>query len=138
MYQQVERELAKLHSDVPETIRRAKRQLALECRQRDNLVDFVARGDSSSAVRDRIAETERKISVLEARIAELTRTSGQSRLPSLAWVKERCRHLSALLAERTTRSALVLRELLGPIRLEPVVPAMGKRYFVAHMAFDTL
>ena len=36
------------------------------------------------------------------------------------------------------RSALLLRELLGPITLTPVVPAAGRPYYMARTHFDTL
>ena len=36
------------------------------------------------------------------------------------------------------RSALLLRELLGPITLTPVVPVAGRPSYVARTKFDTL
>ena len=60
-------------------------------------------------------------------IAELNRRPREFRLPSLVWDEARCLQLRLLLEERTMRSPLVLRQLLGPITLEPLVPAAGTR-----------
>ena len=113
-------------------------QLGAERRRLDHLVDFVAEGRVSPGVRERLAQTEQKVSVLEAQIAELNRSPREFRLPSLAWVEARCLQLGPLLQERTMRSALLLRELLGPITLTPVVPVAGRPSYVARTKFDTL
>ena len=113
-------------------------QLGAERRRLDHLVDFVAEGRVSPGVRERLAQTEQKVSVLEAQIAELNRNPREFRLPSLAWVEARCLQLGPLLQERTMRSALLLRELLGPITLTPVVPVAGRPSYVARTKFDTL
>ena len=138
LFEQMEQVLAQLNSDVPEKIRSKMAQLGAERRRLDNLVDFVAEGRVSPGIRERLAQTEQKVSVLEAQIAELNRSPREFRLPSLGWVKARCIELRCLLEERTMRSAIVLRQLLGPIKLEPVVPAVGRPYYVARTNFDTL
>ena len=59
-------------------------------------------------------------------------------LSAVGWVEARCLQLGPLLQERTMRSALLLRELLGPITLTPVVPVAGRPSYVARTKFDTL
>ena len=138
VYEQMEQVLAQLNSDVPEQIRSKTAQLGTERRRLDHLVDFVADGRVSPGVRERLAQTEGKVTLLEAQIAELNRSPTEAKLPSLAWVEARCLQLRSLLQERTMRSALLLRELLGPITLTPVVPAAGRPYYMARTHFDTL
>ena len=87
-------------------------------------------------VRNRCSTSSEK--PIEAQIAELNRSPTEAKLPLLAWVEARCLQLRPLLQERTLRSALLLRELLGPITLTPVVPPAGRPYFMARTHFDTL
>ena len=49
----------------------------------------------------------------------------------MAWVAKRVTKLQQMLESRTERSALLLRKLLGRIRLEPVKPDIGRPYFRA-------
>ncbi|MBA3552377.1 MAG: hypothetical protein H0W27_05850 [Actinobacteria bacterium] len=46
--------------------------------------------------------------------------------------------LQEVLERRTARSALLLRRFLGPIRLEPVPVEVGRPYYRAATAIDTL
>lgn len=46
--------------------------------------------------------------------------------------------LQEVLEARTARSALVLRELLGPVRLEPVSVDVGRPYYRAVTSIDAL
>ena len=138
VFHRLQKEVAALCSDAPDTLRRMKVQLGNERRRRDNLVNFVAEGQGSDALRDRLAQTEQKVSSLELQIQELTRSSRGFRVPSLRTIERRCANLRELLDSSVERSALVLRELLGKIRLCPVVSSSGRRYCVARTAFDTL
>ena len=138
VFNRLQKEIAGLSSDVPQSLRRMKAQLGNERRRRDNLVNFVAEGQGSDAIRDRLAQTEQKVSSLEVQIQELTRSSRGFRVPSLSTIERRCANLRALLDSSVAKSALVLRELLGKIRLCPVVSSSGRRYCVARTAFDTL
>ena len=105
VYEQMEQVLAQLNSDVPEQIRSKTAQLGTERRRLDHLVDFVAEGRVSPGVRERLAQTEGKVALLEAQVAELNRSPTEAKLPSLAWVEARCLQLRPLLQERTMRSA---------------------------------
>ena len=55
-------------------------------------------------------------------------------VPPVEWIEERLSRVRAVLEERTEKSALLLRRLLGPIRLEPVKPDLGRAYYLAHTA----
>ncbi len=51
--------------------------------------------------------------------------------PPLEWVVERISRLNELLEQETSRSALLLREVLGRIHLYPVTPDIGRPYYRA-------
>ncbi len=138
VFEQLQEEIARLSADVPDLIRRRKEQLGRERRRLDNLVNFIADGRASAAVRDGLEKTEQTVSLLKAQVAELTRTSSGFRVPFLRTIEQRCKNLRALLDSSIERSALVVRELLAPIRLDPVVSDSGRRYYVARTTFDTL
>ena len=59
-------------------------------------------------------------------------------VPPIEWISERVNQLSNLLEQNTTQSALVLREVLGPITLEAKYPDIGKPYYIAHSSLDAL
>ena len=59
-------------------------------------------------------------------------------VPPVEWISERINQLSNLLEQNTTQSALVLREVLGPITLEAQYPDIGKPYYIAHSSLDAL
>ena len=52
--------------------------------------------------------------------------------------KERLATLQAVLERKTERATLLLRKLLGPIRLDPVEPEVGRPYYRAVSALDAL
>ena len=59
-------------------------------------------------------------------------------VPPIEWISERINQLAELLEQNTTKSALALREVLGPITLEAKFPDIGKPYYVAHSSLDAL
>ena len=58
--------------------------------------------------------------------------------PPREWLSERMMTMQAVLERRTQRSALLLRKLLGPIRMEPVKPDIGRPYYRARSNLDVL
>ena len=58
--------------------------------------------------------------------------------PPMEWIEERLRGLKEVLERRTPQSALLLRELLGPIRLEPIRGDIGRPYYLARTSINTL
>ena len=51
--------------------------------------------------------------------------------PPIEWINDRLEHLQDVLDQRTERSAQVLRQLLGPIRLELTAPDIGRPFYRA-------
>jgi hypothetical protein len=59
-------------------------------------------------------------------------------LPPIEWIEERLSHAQEVLERRTEQSALLLRELLGPISLEPTTGDIGRPYYMARTSLDCL
>jgi hypothetical protein len=56
----------------------------------------------------------------------------------LAWLEEQIARVPEALERRTAQSAVLLRKLLGEIRLEPVTPEGGRPYYRAKTNLDVL
>ncbi len=137
--ERVEAEVKRLRSDLPETIRLKEAELAAEERRLANFLDFIGEGRGSKALGQALAETERKVLSLREDVDGL-RCSREKvfRAPPIEWISERVSGLQDVLEARTGRSALILRELLGPIQLKPVPVDVGRPYYRAVTAIDAL
>jgi len=58
--------------------------------------------------------------------------------PPVEWVAERLATVKQVLEAEPTTSALSLRRVLGPIKLVPVVPQVGRSYYKAETALQVL
>ena len=117
----VEEELAKANSEAPENIRLKEADLEGEERRVANFVQFIGEGRGSRALADALLASERRRDELRAALELLKRgQEAVSSLPPLVWMEERVAVLQDVLQRRTERSALLLRALVGKIRLEPV------------------
>ncbi len=135
----VEAEVAKLYSHVPETIRLKESELTAEERRLANFVDFIGEGRGSRALAQALLETERKIGALQEELEGLRRSREKVfQAPPVEWVEERLSQLKETLERNTDRSGLILRKLLGPLRLEPAHGEIGRPYYVAKTSLDTL
>ena len=135
----VEQEVARLYSNVPESIRLKETELASEERRLANFVEFIGEGRGSQALAKALRETERRVDALRVELAGLRRSREKVfQAPPMEWVEERLDQLKDLLERRTERSALLLRNLLGPIRLEPTQGDIGRPYYLARTSINTL
>lgn len=135
----VEKEVRRLRSDAPEAIRLKESELVIEERRLANFLDFVGEGRGSRALAEALVATERKVEALREEV-EALRASQEKvfRPPPIEWIRERVTELQSTLELRIPRSALILRDLLGPIKLEPVEPDIGRPYYRATTSLDTL
>jgi hypothetical protein len=131
--------VAELRRDLPENIRLTEAELASEERRLANFLDFVGEGRGSRALGQALEETERRVDALREELDGL-RLSQQKvlRVPPIEWIREKLGKLQGILEQNTTHSALLLRQFLGPIRLEPVQTQIGQPYYMAVTAIDTL
>jgi hypothetical protein len=135
----VEGEVAKLYSDVPETMRLKDAELAIEERRVANFVDFIGEGRGSRALAQALMEAEKKVEVLKETLEGLRRSRHKVfQAPPVEWIEERLSRLKEVLERSVDRSGLILRKLLGQIRLEPTQGDIGRPYYVAKTSLDTL
>jgi site-specific DNA recombinase len=125
--QRVEEEIAKLRSDLPDTLKLKEAELTAEQRRLANSVDFIGEGRGSQALAKALVETERRVDQLTGEVDSLRRGRDKVfRPPPIEWIKDRLNNIHEVLEHRTARSAQMLRNLLGPIRLEHVTPDIGR------------
>ena len=137
--ERVEGEVAKLYSHIPETIRLKETELGAEERRLANFVDFIGEGRGSQALAEALLETERRVEALRGELQGLQRSREKVfQAPPVEWVEERLTELRDVLERRTDRSALLLRKLLGRIRLEPEQGDIGRPYYLARTSLDAL
>jgi site-specific DNA recombinase len=137
--ERVEEEIAKLRSDLPDTLKLKEAELSAEQRRMANFLDFIGEGRGSQALAKALVETERRVETLTAEVDGLRRSREKVfRAPPVEWIKDRLGNLQEVLEQRTARSAHVLRTLLGPIRMELVTPDIGRPFYRAVTALDAL
>jgi hypothetical protein len=86
-----------------------------------------------------LVKTERRVDVLIKEVAALQRSREKVfKTPPIEWIAERISKVQEVLERRTAQSAQALRNLLGPIRLEPVTPDIGGPFYRAVTAVDAL
>ncbi len=112
----VEEEIAKLRSDLPDTLKLKEAELTAEQRRLANFVDFIGEGRGSQALAKALVETERRVDQLAEEVESLRRSREKIfRPPPIEWIKDRLSNIQQVLEQRTARSAQTLRALLGPI-----------------------
>ena len=135
----VEEEVRKLYAHVPETMQLKETELVAEERCLTNFVDFIGEGRGSHALAKALVETERRVEVLRDEIDGLRRSGDKVfQSPPVEWIEERLEQLGEVLKRRTGPSAMILRGLLGQIRLVPTRGEIGRAYFVARTSIDIL
>ena len=112
----VEEQIAKLRSDLPDTLKLREAELAAEQRRMANFVDFIGEGRGSPALAKALVETERRVESLTTEVEGLRRSREKVfRPPPIEWISNRTSKLQDVLEQRTARSAQALQEILGPI-----------------------
>jgi hypothetical protein len=136
----VEAEVGKLYTQVPESIRLKETELTAEQRRLTNFVDFIGEGRGSRTLAQALFESERKVGALKEELESLHRCRGKVfQVPPLEWIQERLAKLKEILERNSDRSGLLLRKLLGPLRLEP--PRCGdteRPFYKATTSLNTL
>ncbi len=139
LLEQVEAEVAKLYAHIPETVRTKEAELGAEERRLANFVDFIGEGRGSQALANALVETERRVEALREELDGLRRSREKVfQAPPVEWIEERLARMQEVLERRTDRSALLLRSLPGPIRLEPTRGQIGRPYYLARTSLDAL
>jgi site-specific DNA recombinase len=139
MLERVEAEVAKLSQHLPETIRAKQSELSAEERRLANFVDFIGEGRGSQALANALVETERRVEALREELEALSRSRRKVfQTPPVEWIEERLSRVQEVLERRTEQSALLLRDVLGTIRLEPRRGDVGRPYYLAETSIDCI
>ena len=133
-------EVAKLYSHVPESIHLKEAELTAEERRLANFVDFIGEGRGSRTLAQALLESERKVESLKEELESLRRSRGKVfQVPPTEWIQERLTKLKDILERNSERSGLLLRKLLGPLRLEPTCAGENDRpFYKATTSLNTL
>lgn len=135
----VEESVARMCSDVPETIRLKEAELQAEERRVANFIEFVAEGRGSKSVAGALEISEKKVHDLTGELSLLRQSQDKVfKAPPLPWIEERVATIQEVLERRTEKSALLLRKVLGKIKLEPVKPDVGRPYLLARSKLQSL
>jgi hypothetical protein len=88
---------------------------------------------------DALMASEKRIEALRAELDGLKRSHETlTAIPPREWIRERITRLQTVLEQRTGRSALLVRQLLGTIRMEATTPEIGRPYYRARTNIDVL
>jgi hypothetical protein len=137
--ERVEAEVKRLHNHVPEEIKLKRAALAEEDRRIANFIEFIGDGKGTPALADALQAAEHKAKGLRQELSVLETTINEVfKAPPVEWVSERLEQVQEVLERETARSALLLRRILGPIRLKPVTPQVGRPYYQAETALQVL
>ena len=137
--ERVEAEVKRLHDHVPEEIKLKRAALAEEERRIANFIEFIGDGKGTPALADALQAAEHKAKGLRQELSVLETTINEVfKAPPVEWVSERLEQVQEVLERETVRSALLLRRILGPIRLTPVTPQVGRPYYQAETALQVL
>ena len=84
--------------------------------------------------------TERKVGALKEELESLHRCRGKVfQVPPIEWIQERLTKLKEILERNSDRSGLLLRKLLGPLRLQPTcVGDTDRSFYKATTSLNTL
>jgi hypothetical protein len=127
--QRVKVEIARLHADLPEQIKLKRAALTAEERRIANFIDFIGNGTGTRALGQALEQAERAAQSLRDELSALEATVGALfEPPPVAWIADRLGRLQELLERQTEHSALLLRRVLGPVRLLPTRPDVGRPY----------
>ena len=84
-----------------------------------------------------LVETERRVEALREELEALSRSQRKVfQTPPVEWIEERLSRVKEVLERRTEQSALLLRNVLGTIRLEPRKGDVGRPCYLAKTSID--
>ena len=137
--ERVEAEVQRLHAHLPEEIQVKRAAMAAEERRIANYIGFIGEGKGTRALGEALRSAEEKAAALR-RDLQAYEASAQAmfKAPPIEWIGHRLMGLQSVLEAEPTRSALELRRVLGPTRLVPIAPQVGKPYYQAETALQVL
>ena len=152
VYKNVEKIAAEGFNEVPELVKKKTAQFEKIKQEIQNYLNFIRLGNVSKAVSEALNEAEKKSDELRQEVGSLEFQKENSfKAPPKEWINHRLENLRETLNKNTVSSSLALKELMGPISLEPVLDKEKdfyrlfegkdrdfKPYYVAHTKIRTL
>jgi site-specific DNA recombinase len=152
VYQNVEKLAAKILNTVPEQLKLNRSKIEKIQAEIQNYMNFIKAGNFSKTVADALADAEKRDGDLKHENESLEfQNNNNFKAPPTEWLKNRLEGFSDTLNKGTVLSAQALKELLGPVSLEPVLSKEAdfyhlfeghekdfKPYYVAHTKIETL
>ena len=121
VYKNLEKIVQKGLNQVPEHTKKKKYEYDKVMREIQNYLNFIKAGNFSNAVSEALKEAESKSENLNNELKSLEfQKQNMFKSPPREWIDHRLHKFYETLGGNTTASALALKEVLGPIKLEPV------------------
>jgi site-specific DNA recombinase len=137
VYKNLEKFTVKGLNEVPEIMKKKKLQHEKLAAEIQNYLNFIKSGNFSKAVSEALKEAETKGDALKQEIASLEfQKQNTFKPPPKEWINHRLEKLHETLSKNTASSALVLKELLGPIQLEPIADEDSDFYGIMRGSFN--
>ncbi len=137
--ERVESEVKRLHGHLPEEIELKRAALATEERRIANYIAFIGDGNATRALGEALGAAEQRAAALRQELRALDTSAGEVfKAPPIEWVAERLARFQEVLERDSPRSALILRRILGPIRLVPVTPQVGRPFYQSETTLRVL
>ena len=137
--ERIQAEVRRLQAHLPGEIELKRAGLVSAQRRIANCVDFIGEGKGTRALGEALIAAELKAASLRAELQAYEASEEMLfNAPLMKWLVERMSALKSVLETDATGSGLMLRRVLGPIRLVPVVPQLGRPYYQAETALQTL
>lgn len=133
---EMRKRIEEVATETPQTLVQDEGQLREVENQITNLVDALADGKSKgTAVRDRLDQAEERAEHFRKRIAAARQLmAAPLELPDDDWISEQLGELSSLLRNGGYEASLFLREILGRVEADQVIPP-GKKRGYARLRF---
>ncbi len=152
VYKNVEKLVTSGLNEVPELIKKKKSRLDKLLSELQNYLNYIKIGNFSKSVSQALNETEKRSESLKQEIVSLEfQQQNTFKAPAKEWINLRLERLRETLNKNTVTAGLALKEVLGPIRLEPISDEDSdfyqiihsgekkfKPYYVAHTKIQTL
>ena len=129
IFESAERAIKEHFKDLPDKLHQQNRELEKLQSKIGNLVNYLAEGRHSESITKQLSEYESRQKIVEGQIREIK--VAQQRIPgppSEEAIKAKLENIQELLEKDVVKSAMLIREILGPITLDTKKDEMGKDY----------
>lgn len=132
VYDRVAKAIREEFSEIPKEIHLKKTELNSVESRLHNFIEFVAQGRAPKSITEAMVEAEGRVTELKKDLESLERTKDSFFEPPLReWIESRLENVKTILEQKTEKSALLLRDYLGTVKLTPKKPEVGKSYYFA-------